>query len=94
MRSPMLNEHDVERIASIREVSDEVLRIIASNRRWMRKYAILRNVALNPRTPIAIALGLLERLMNNDIKLATREHNLANAVKMAIKRIARSRGLQ
>lgn len=94
MRSPMLNEHDVERVSSIREVNDEVIRIIAGNRRWMRKYAILRNVALNPRTPIAISLNLLERLQNNDIKLATREHNIANAVKQAIKRIARTRGLQ
>ena len=94
IRSPRLTERDVESIAQIRDVDEEILRIIASNRRWIRKYSIAKKLALNPRTPAAIALKLLERLSNTDIRLASRDHNLAEVVRKAALRIAKRRGLR
>jgi plasmid stability protein len=94
MRSPRLSEQDIEAFSRLREIDEDVLRQISQNRRWMRKYIIMRNLALNPRTPITIALGLVERLNNNDIRSSTRDHNLASPVKQAVLRIARKRGIK
>ena len=93
LRSPRLNEIDVAMIAQMRDVDEEVLRLISMSRRWTRQYQIMKNLALNPRTPVAIALSLMERLNNQDVRLASRDHNLSDPVRNAAKRLARRRGL-
>jgi hypothetical protein len=93
MRSPRLAEQDIEVIARMKEVDEEILRMISLNRRWMRKYTIMKSLVMNPRTPTAIALGLIDRMSNSDIKAGTRDHNVPSAVKQAIRRVAEKRGL-
>lgn len=93
MRSPRTSETDIVSISQMREVDEEVLRIISRNRLWMRSYTIVKNLTFNPRSPISIVISLLERLSNMDIRLASRDHNLTNVVKKAAGRIARKRGL-
>lgn len=93
MRSPRLSEQDIEVIARMKEVDEEILRMISLNRRWMRKYTIMKSLVMNPRTPIPIALGLVERMSNSDIKSGARDHNVPSAVKQAIRRVADKRGL-
>lgn len=94
MQSPKLTEYDVSSIAQMREVDEEILRTIANNRRWMRTYGVVKNLALNPRTPVPVAISLLSRLTNADIRSASRDHNLASPVKQMAIRIARARGLR
>ncbi|HUX08259.1 MAG TPA: hypothetical protein VMX35_13205 [Acidobacteriota bacterium] len=94
LRSPRLSEIEVSSIAQMREVDEEILRIISQSRRWLRHYQILKNLVLNPRTPVAIAMNLIDRLNNLDIRLASRDHNLPHAIKQAAMNIARRRGLR
>ena len=94
LRSPRLNETEVAAIAQMRDVDEEVLRNISMSRRWLRQYQILKNLVLNPRTPAAIAMNLIDRLNNMDIKLASRDHNIPHTIKQAAKNIARKRGLR
>lgn len=94
MQSPKLTEYDVSSIAQMREVDEEILRTIASNRRWMRTYAVVKSLALNPRTPVPVAISLLSRLTNGDIRSASRDHNLASPVRQMALKIARARGLR
>src|SRR5262249_36856881 len=51
VQSPMMNENDAARIATNRQVHEDVLRIIAQNREWTRNYQIKMNLISNPRTP-------------------------------------------
>ena len=94
LRSPRLTELDVAMIAQMRDVDEEVLRMISLSRRWMRQYTILKNLTLNPRTPVAIAISFMERLNNQDVRLASRDHNLSDPVRSAAKRLALRRGLR
>jgi hypothetical protein len=94
LRSPRLNEAEVASIAQMRDVDEEILRQISQSRRWLRQYQILKNLTLNPRTPVAIALNLLERLNNQDIRVASRDHNLPHMVRQTAMNIARRRGLR
>ncbi|HEV2762254.1 MAG TPA: hypothetical protein VGV38_04600, partial [Pyrinomonadaceae bacterium] len=68
INNPRITDQEVESIASMRTVSDEVLRIISQNRAWARSYPIIHNLARNPRTPLPTAMGVLSRLYVKDLK--------------------------
>ncbi|HXE74617.1 MAG TPA: hypothetical protein VNN18_03130 [Candidatus Xenobia bacterium] len=87
LQSPKLSDTEVENFATMKNVADEVLRIIASSRKFMKNYVIARNLINNPRTPLDVSLTLLNRMTTNDLKFITKNRNIpetlrANAVKL------------
>jgi regulator of extracellular matrix RemA (YlzA/DUF370 family) len=81
MHNPRITENEVEAVAAMRTVSDEVLRIIALNRTWARSYPIIHNLVRNPRTPIATAIGILPRIRTKDLQQLTQNRNVSEAVR-------------
>ena len=79
--SPKLSEAEVEGFALQRNVLDSVLRTIPMKRRFQKKYAILRNLVFNPRTPIDTSLGLMKSLMAKDLKALTENKDVPEAVR-------------
>ena len=57
LRNPRLVEDDIESIARMRCVSDEVLRTIGQTRAWAKSYAVVTTLVHNPRTPQAASRG-------------------------------------
>ena len=53
VRSPKITENEVAGFAKARNVSDEVMRIIARNREWTRNYKVKLALATNPKCPQA-----------------------------------------
>jgi predicted component of type VI protein secretion system len=49
LSSPKLTETEVESIAKMANVSDEILRIIGFSRAWTKNYAVVHALARNPR---------------------------------------------
>ncbi len=86
IRNGRITEGEVTYIAQMRTVQEEVLRIISQNREWMKKYPIVRNLVQNPRTPIAIALNLLKRINDFDMKLMVKDRNIAELLRREAKR--------
>jgi hypothetical protein len=68
MRNPRMTEQEAESIAAMRNVEDEVLRIIGMRRDWMSKYNILLALVRNPKAPIGVVLPLINRLTLRDLK--------------------------
>ncbi|BCW93490.1 MAG: hypothetical protein KatS3mg007_1384 [Thermoanaerobaculum sp.] len=87
LASPKLSEGEVEQIAGMRAVNEEALRIIASRQRFLRRYGVVRNLVFNPRTPPAIAIQLMSRLSDRDLRLLARDRNVSEPVR----RVARER---
>ena len=81
MHNPRITENEVEAVAAMRTVSDEVLRIIALNRSWARSYPVIHNLVRNPRTPIATAIGILPRIRTKDLQQLTQNRNVSEAVR-------------
>ncbi|HEU5460312.1 MAG TPA: hypothetical protein VFU83_07440, partial [Pyrinomonadaceae bacterium] len=71
VNNPRITEQEIENIAAMRTVSDEVLRIIALNRSWARAYPIIHNLARNPRTPIPTVMNILPRIRTKDLSVLT-----------------------
>jgi hypothetical protein len=68
MRNPRMSEQEAENIASMRNVEEEVLRLLGSRRDWMSKYNILLTLVRNPKTPVGVVLPFINRLTLRDLK--------------------------
>jgi hypothetical protein len=91
INNPRITDHEVENIASMRTVSDEVLRLIGLNRAWARSYPIIHNLARNPRSPMATAVQILPRIRTKDLKSIAQNRNVSEAVRRQAYRISEMR---
>ncbi|HJQ33921.1 MAG TPA: hypothetical protein VJ866_17195 [Pyrinomonadaceae bacterium] len=92
INNPRITDQEVEGIAAMRTVSDEVLRIVGMNRAWARQYPIIHNLARNPRTPLPTAMNILPRLQAKDLKTLGMNRNVSEAVRRQALRISVARG--
>ncbi len=67
-------------------LSEEVLRIIALNRGWVKNYNIVAALTRNPKTPIALAMGFLQRLNERDLKMLSIDRNVSEPVRVAARK--------
>lgn len=81
LSAPKLSETEVEKFAASRSVSDEVIRIIAANNRWLRLYPVVLALTLNPKTPVQTSLRLLPRLSHRDATRVSRDRNVNPVVR-------------
>ncbi len=86
LHSPKLTESEVEAFAKMGNVSEDVLRIIGTNRTWLKNYGIILAVTRNPKTPPAISMQLMHRLGEKDIKMLTTDRNVPEALRLAARR--------
>ena len=86
LSSPKLNESEVENFARMANVTEDVLRIIGSNRAWVKNYNIVSALTKNPKTPTALAMNFLQRLNERDLKRLATDRNVAEPVRLAAKK--------
>jgi hypothetical protein len=91
VQNPRITEQEVEKIAAIRTVPDDVLRQIAISRKWARIYPIMHNLARNPRTPIGNVITILTRLQLRDLDALVKNRNVSEAVRKQALRLATQR---
>lgn len=89
--NPRITEQEVEKIAAMRTVTEDILRSLASNRQWSRNYAIMHTLARNPRTPIANVLNILSRLQLRDLAALSKNRNVSDAVRRQALRLSQAR---
>jgi hypothetical protein len=86
LSSPKLTEREVESIARMPDVSEDVLRIIGRTRAWMKTYTVAAALAKNPKTPVAMSMNLLARLTDRDLKMISIDRNVPDVVRAAARR--------
>ena len=91
VNNPRITEQEIENIAAMRTVADEVLRLIAMNRSWARSYPIIHNLARNPRTPIPTVMNILPRIRTKDLLNLTQNRNVSEAVRRQAYRLGQAR---
>jgi len=91
VKNPRVTEQEVENIAAMRTVADEVLRLIALNRSWARSYPIIHNLARNPRTPTPTAMNILPRIRTKDLANLTQNRNVSEGVRRQAYRLQQAR---
>ena len=70
LSSPKVSEPEVESFARMANVSEDVLRVIGSNRAWLKNYGVVLGLTKNPKTPLGLSLNLMSRLNDRDLSYA------------------------
>jgi hypothetical protein len=91
IHNPRLTDQEVENIANMRTVAEEVLRLIGMNRAWARSYPIIHNLARNPRCPMATAVHILPRIRTKDLQAIATSRNVSEAVRRQAYRLSEMR---
>ncbi len=91
VNNPRITEQEVEVIAAMRSVNEEILRQIASNRQWSRSYNVMHSLAKNPRTPIANVMTIMSRMQLRDLVALSKNRNVSDAVRRQALRLHNAR---
>jgi hypothetical protein len=91
LHSPKLTDNEVEGIAAMRGVTEDILREIGQNRAWTKNYGVVQNLVKNPKTPPKISQNLLFRLRAPDLMQLTRDRSVSDAVRYNASRTLRQR---
>lgn len=79
--SPKLTTQEVEGFASMSSLNDEILRMIAANRAFIKNYLVVKNLINNPKVPLDVSLHLLPRLNDTDMKFLTANKNVPETLR-------------
>lgn len=88
LSSPKLTAGDVESIARMTNVSEEVLRQLGTSRQWAKSYAVVAALARNAKTPVGVSLALLPRLAERDVRILAADRNVPEAVRLSARKLS------
>lgn len=91
LESPKITDSEVEKFANQKNVLEAVLRGITMKRRFIKQYAIMRNLTFNPRTPIDVSLALIKNLLIQDLRSLTGNKEVSDTVRKLATRMFRQK---
>ena len=86
LKNTRMTEGEVEMIAAMRNVSEEILRNVGMNREWTQNYTVTANLVRNPRTPPSLSTNFVARLNNKDLKILCGDRNVPEIIRRMAKR--------
>ena len=91
LQSPRLTDQDVEAFASMSTLTDEILRLIANNRKFRKNYVVVRNLLNNPKTPLDVSLHMLPIINFMDLKKLATNKNIPETLRTTAGKLQRQR---
>jgi hypothetical protein len=87
LSSPKLSETEIESFARMTNVSEEVLRVIATSRGWTKNYGVLAAIVKNPKTPPSVSMSLVPRLAERDVKQLATDRNVPEGIRLVARKL-------
>lgn len=91
IRSPAISDSEALAYAAIKSLPDEVVKFMASNKKWVRHYQMKKALIMNPKCPTAEAIRFLRHMRAGDLKAIARSRGLPGPVAKAAKQMIRAR---
>lgn len=91
VKSGRLTDQEVASYAANKNLDSDVIREIAKNREWIRKYPVKVALVNNPKTPVAQAVSMVSQLQKKDLLMLTRNRNVPSVVGQAANRLYRQK---
>jgi len=91
LQSPRLTDQEVEAFASMSNLTDEILRLIAANRVFRKNYVVVRNLINNPKVPLDVSLHLLPMINAVDLKKLTMNKNVPETLRTSATKLQKQR---
>jgi hypothetical protein len=86
LSSPKLSDTEVESIAKMANVSDEILRMIGFSRAWTKNYTVVHALVRNPKTPVALSMNFLARLNDKDLRNLSTNRNVPDVLRVSARK--------
>jgi hypothetical protein len=87
LSSPKLTDSEVETFARMGNISEDVLRIIGTNRGWTKNYGVAAALTRNPKTPPTVSMTLVSRLNERDLKQISSDRNIPEGLRIAARKL-------
>ncbi len=87
LESPKMTEQEIEMIAQSKNVSEDVLREIASKKDWLKNYSIVKSLVNNSKTPVGISLSHLNHLKEKDLNDLAKNKNISETIRTSANRL-------
>ena len=91
LQSPRLTDQEVEAFASMANLTDEILRLIAGNRVFRKNYIVVKNLLNNGKTPLDVSLKLLPMINASDLKRLSMNKNIPETLRTSALKLQRTR---
>jgi hypothetical protein len=91
LQSPRLTNQEVEAFASMSSLTDEILRLIATNRSFRKNYVVVRNLLNNAKTPLDVSLNMLPMMNPIDLKRLTTNKNVPETLRTTAIKLQKQR---
>lgn len=92
LNAPGITDAEVVRIATMRNVCEDVLRSIATSKEWTRHYMVKHGLVANPRTPFGHASKFVMHLRESDLKAIARSREVSGAIQTAARQQLQRKG--
>jgi hypothetical protein len=87
LNSPKLTDAEAESFAASKNLQENVFREIARQRRFLKLYPVVRNLANNPRCPLDISLTLVKTLHVYDLKSLRHNKNVPDTIRKVAQKL-------
>ncbi|MCI0613912.1 hypothetical protein L0244_13080, partial [bacterium] len=87
LRNPKITDSEMDAYAQMRNLDGQILREMAENRSFIKRYTVVHSLVKNPKVPSPTALNLLKLLRDMDLKNVERDRNIPEIIRRQAKRI-------
>jgi len=86
LKNPRITEDEIVKVVNSRSASDDLIRQVAHNKEWLKKYTVKLGMVNNPKTPLTVALRLLNQLNEKDVQHIAKSKNVSSALAAAARK--------
>ncbi len=94
VESPRLTDDEIEGMAKSKNMSEEVLRAMARNPAWMRRYPVMEGLVNNPKTPLPLSLGFLKNLRVKDLERLSKNKGVSSVLRTTAVKMLTAKGVK
>ncbi len=87
LRNYKVGEDEVILYAQLRSVVEDVLWAISKHKSWIKNYSVKLALVSNPKTPLALAIKLLDHLHDRDLQILSRSKNISSVLSRSAARL-------
>ena len=91
VKSGRLTPSEVASYAGNRNLADDVVREIAGNKDFTRKYPVKVALVNNPKTPVSVAINFISHLHKRDLQALANNRNVSSVIFTAAKKAFKSK---
>ncbi len=83
LENPRITVGEIEFFAKSTNLSEDVIRKIGTNAEWTRRTAVVSALVNNPKTPVGISLGFINRVSERELAILEKSRNIPAPVRTA-----------